>query len=168
VSPMPTQMTDVGKHDNEMIQTALSLVREKYSDGFLGAVVEAATDVQTLFVATWGCIGRGEMRTAITKADKLLQLDPSNEKYYYTRALAYARLARWRHALADYTSYLKRTQVARGAPLANAYYGRALCLAKLGHRAHALRDLDECIRVGPQVMTRISARVQRSTFTACL
>ena len=67
-----------------------------------------------------------------------------------TRAVAYARSAQWRFALADYSCYLRLHQQTSGPALANALYGRALCLAKLGERRAALRDLDECIKVGPE------------------
>ena len=139
----------LGQYDKEVVTAALSLQHVTRGDGFLGAEVRKSTDSESLFAATWGSIGRGELHEAKQSIESALLLDPANEKFYYTRALIYARTAEWRWALADYTQYLNLTQIVAGPQLANAYYSRALCLAKLGHRLQALRDLDRCIKVGP-------------------
>ena len=128
---------------------ALSLAVSKKSS-FLGAEVRENNNTEELFANAWRCLGRGALDEALKCADKLLAINPDNEKAYYTRAVCYARSAQWRHALSDYSSYLKLIQITKGPSVANALYGRALCLAKLGKRALALRDLNECIRVGPE------------------
>jgi tetratricopeptide (TPR) repeat protein len=127
---------------------ALSLSHEKRSS-FLGAEVKEKDSTEEKFISAWQALNSGDVATAIGYTDDLLAADSKNEKAYYTRAIAYARMAKWRDALSDYSNYIKLLQQKSGAHLANALYGRALCLAKLGQRARALKDLDECIRVGP-------------------
>ena len=118
-----TAGTDEAKHNDEVVQTALSLAREKRGDDFLGCEVREKTDQETLFLEAWQHIDRGELRQAIGKADALLSLDQTGEKFYYTRAIAYARLAEFRSACADFSAYLKHVQLVKGPQLANAYYG---------------------------------------------
>ena len=135
-----------------LVEAALSLSENLTikAGACLGAEVEAKTGVEETYELAWKALGAGEMAKAIELTNGLIQGDPTYEKNYFTRAIAYARSGEWRHAAADYSSYLKLTQATTGAPLANALYGRALCMAKMGHRLPALRDLNECIRVGPQ------------------
>ena len=143
------QAWDVQKVDAAMVAAAMSLVHDKRSH-FLGAEVKERTSTEDLFISAWQALNRGDIDAAIGCADQLLALDSTNEKAYYTRAVGYARSAKWRYALADYSSYLQLLEQTSGPNLANALYGRALCLTKLGKRALALKDLDECIRVGPE------------------
>ena len=135
-----------------LVEAALSLSENVTikAGSCLGAEVEAKTGVEETYELAWKALGAGEMARAIDLTSGLLVDDPTYEKTYFTRAIAYARSGEWRHAAADYSTYLKLTQATSGAPLANALYGRALCMAKMGHRLPALRDLNECIRVGPQ------------------
>ena len=92
-------------------------------DDVRGCEVREKTDQETLFLEAWQHIDRGELRQAIGKADALLSLDQTGEKFYYTRAIAYARLAEFRSACADFSAYLKHVQLVKGPQLANAYYG---------------------------------------------
>lgn len=145
--------TTQGKLDADMSAVALSLSREKRGDQFLGCEVKAATDMEEKFNAAWIYLNVNNCEGAIGNIEALLLIDKDNEKYYYTRAVAYARLAKWQYALADYSAYVKLTKERgnlQGPALANALYGRALCFSKLGHRVPALKDLNECIRVGPE------------------
>jgi hypothetical protein len=54
----------LGQYDKEVVTAALSLQHVTRGDGFLGAEVRKSTDSESLFAATWGSIGRGELREA--------------------------------------------------------------------------------------------------------
>lgn len=150
MAAVPARRWDAQAHDDAHVAVALSLMRETKAAFVESISLKKATNVESMFIETWQCLGRGDVDGALQLADTLLAGDKTNEKYYYTRAVCHARKASWRMSLADYSMYLKLVQTISGPALANALYGRALCLAKLGQRDLALRDLDECIRVGPQ------------------
>ena len=105
---------------------ALSLgALEKHN---LGWEVEARSSTEERYAAAWDALNAGNPSGAVTHMDALLDLDANNEKCYYTRAVAHARLSLWGYAVADYSRYLRLVQMKSGAALANARYGRALCL----------------------------------------
>ena len=113
-----TRTWDAQKADAATVTVALSLSQTARSS-FLGAEVKEKSDAEQAFIDAWQALNRGDVDSAIACADKLLALDVNNEKAYYTRAVAYARSAKWRHALSDYSSYIKLLQQPSGPALAS-------------------------------------------------
>lgn len=79
-----------GRHMDEAIESvALSLAHE-VKGAFLGCEVQKATNLESQFIETWQCLGRGDVDGALVLADTLCAARgqdsrvKTNEKYSFT------------------------------------------------------------------------------------
>ncbi len=77
---------------------------------------------------------------AIVELEKVLEIDPENERAYYYRGIAYLRKGEYESAEKDLTRSIERNHE-RGV----AFFARGLVHAELGHEEEAMRDFKTAI-----------------------
>ncbi len=102
----------------------------------------SALSILCLSVMTWMQVGY--WRDSVTLFNHTLNVTNGNYRAYNIRGVAYADLANYKQAIADYS---KAIEIEPGFP--DAYYNRGKDYAVLGNHRQAIEDYSRAIRIKP-------------------
>ncbi|KAL4165670.1 hypothetical protein KRP22_014380 [Phytophthora ramorum] len=107
-------------------------------------VIASPDDASKVRVAADNAFAGGDMKTAISLLSKLIEMEPSNERYLYKRFRAYLSERKYAHALSDLSSSLDVNPTYKQGLLQ-----RGKLLMMLGQCAEASQDFQSLVELYP-------------------